>query len=262
LALQLASASLLTAVPAVLAAQPAGSDDRPPLPWAIQISTERAAAGQNGFASPWIVDRFGVTWVRPETGGLFTGVERHTRHSLSDVTAYFRGYHRAGDWTFLGGAGVTPAADFQYRSSVEAEVSRRLAGSLVGSAGYRFLAFRRDPVHLFQPGLTWYHSRGELQGRLLLSRSRATSGTSATVLVHNLYDIKARLRAGAGVAYGDRVFDALSLPSGSAARARLAFGHLRIGLTQRDAIEVGASFAHEEPSFGYRSLSVGYRRAF
>ena len=144
---------------------------------------------------------------------------------------------------------------------IEAEISRRLAGTVVASGGYRYLAFRPTGIHQLQPAITWYHRRGELGARLFATRSVAGRRTSSAVQVSGTQQLVARLRLTAGAVHGDRVFDVASLPEQSA-RTTLGYASLLIGLTARDGIYIGGALGREEPDFDYRSFTLGYRRTF
>ena len=230
-------------------------------PWSVSIARERAAATQSQVATDWLTDRVEVCWLRTEDGGWFAGVERHQRGGEVEVTSYTRGFLRRGNWAFVGGLGATPRASFQYRTSIEGELARLLAGGLVTSGGYRYLGFRAVDIHQIQPALSWYHARGDLQARAFFSRNQVTSRTSGALLVRTIYAVASRAHVGGGMAYGDRIFDAASLPFGSA-EAALGFAHVRLGVTRRDELDLGVTVAHEKPSFDYRSISIGYRRTF
>lgn len=244
------------AMPQRAAAQPA-----PASPWNLDLTHDRATATNHGNESIWTTDRVQLGWTRPEAGGWFLSAERQQRGALTDVATTARGYRRVGDWTAAIGGSVTPDADFLSRVGAEGEVSRRLAGTLVASAGYRYLAFRRLDIHQAQPALTWYHARGHAAARLYLSHNTATGRTSPTVQLSATLQANPRLDVGGGVAYGDRIFDIASLPTG-ASHSAAGFVHARLGLTRRDSILIGAGSAHEDPAFEYRVLSIGYRRAF
>ena len=85
---------------------------QPTTPWALDASTERASIANGGVSDVWTTERLQVSRVKPEQGGWFADVEHQERHGLNDVSFFARGYRRAGDWTFAGGAGATPSADF------------------------------------------------------------------------------------------------------------------------------------------------------
>jgi YaiO family outer membrane protein len=159
------------------------------------------------------------------------------------------------------GAALSPNAEFLYRYSADVELSRRVVGTFVTSAAYRYLAFRSVGLHQVQPALAWYHPKGDVQARLFLTRNADAHRTSPTVLLRTTFDAHPRFRVGGGVAVGDRIFDVTLLPSGRA-RSRVAFANIRVGFTAHDAIDVGGSIAHEAPDFDFRSLSLGYRRTF
>lgn len=232
-------------------------------PLGVDIGRERASIVNDGVDATWTTDRLQVSRVEPEKGGWFAGAERHERGGRVDLTGFARAYKRAGVWTVLVGIAGTPNADFLYRVSVEGELSRRLIGTFVASAGYRYMSFPAVDVQQVQPALTWYHPRGEVQGRIFLTRRDTDDRTSRAVLVQTLYDFNRRVRLRAGGSHGDRIFDvALLAGRDSPASASVAFANVRIGMTAHDSIEVGGSFAHEEPAFDYRSISVGYRRVF
>ena len=245
----------------VLMAFPYASLAQTLTPWTLDAGRERVEVENSGVVNVWTTDRAQVGWTRPELGGWFGSVERQERGGRVDVAASTRGYRRAGDWTVGFGGAVSPNAEFLYRYSADAELSRRVVGTLVASTGYRYLAFRTVGLHQVQPSLAWYHPRGDVQARLFLTRNGDAGRTSPTILVRTTFDVHPRFRVGGGAAVGDRIFDVTLLPSGRA-RSRVAFANVRIGFTAHDAIELGGSAAHEEPGFDFRSLSVGYRRTF
>jgi YaiO family outer membrane protein len=246
---------------AALIALPAFSLAQSTTPWAVDIGRERAEVTNNGAVSIWTTDRAQVGWTRPDVGGWFGSIERQERGERVDVAVSTRGYRRAGDWTVGFGVAISPHAEFLYRYSADAEVSRRVAGTLVASAGYRYLAYRPFELHQVQPSLAWYHPKGDLQARFFLTRNADLDRTSPTMLVRTTFDAHPRVRVGGGAAVGDRIFDVTLLPIGSA-QSRVAFASVRFGFTAHDAIEVGGWAAHEDPGFDFRSLSVGYRRMF
>lgn len=245
----------------ILSAADAGAQSLPATPWSVEAAHDRATATNQGVQSVWTTDRAQVGWQKPDFGGWFASAERQARGSRVDAAVAFRGYRRLGDWTVALGGGGTPDADFLSRVNVEGTVSRRVAGTLVASAGYRYLDFRTLDIHQAQPALTWYHAKGELEARLFVSRNTATGRTSPTFQMRTGYEFGPRIGVGGGFAYGDRIFDIASLPTG-ASRARAVFGTLRLGLTPRDSLVLGGLAAEEDPSFDYGSFSIGYRRTF
>lgn len=230
-------------------------------PWSVEVTHDRATATNYGIRSIWTTDRLQAGWVLPERGGLFVSTERQVRGSLVDASVGARGYRRLGDWTIAAGGSATPASSFLARASADIELSRRIAGTLVASAGYRYLDFRRLDVHQVQPALTWYHPRGEVESRLYISHNTASGRTSPTLQIRTAYQADRRVQATGGVAYGDRIFDIASLPTG-ASHSQLGFASVRLGLTAHDFISLGTAVAHEDPAFSYRLFFIGYRRAF
>ena len=229
--------------------------------WAFDFGTEQSWTENDGNDSLWTVQRFQVSRVREGEGGLFGGVERQERYDLVDVALFATGYRRLGDWTVAGGLAATPDAEFLYGFSADGEVSRRVVGTLVASAGYRYLDYPTATVNQVLPSLTWYHARGEIAARVYVTRNVTLERTSTTGLVRTLYDVGRRLRLGGGVSYGDRIFDVASLPTGTA-RAWVVYGHARVGLTRRDFLDVGLGAAHEAPAFDQTTFALGYRRVF
>ncbi len=230
-------------------------------PWSVDLARDRAIATNHGASSIWTTERLKLGWRRPEAGGWLVGVERQQRERLVDVATSAQGYKRAGDWTMAAGVATTFDADFLSRVSAEAELSRRVVGTLVASLGYRYLDFRLLSVHQAQPALTWYHAKGEVAAKLFLSRNTLTGRTSPTLQFRTDHQVSSRLRIGGGFAHGDRIFDIAALPTGTS-RASAGFGQVRIGLTAFDSIEIGGVVAREEPAFDYKSFLLGYRRAF
>jgi YaiO family outer membrane protein len=200
-------------------------------------------------------------WSRTGQGGWLFAVEQQERHGLSDVTFLSGGYWRAGDWTFGADGGATPGADFMYRVKRGGEISYRAIGTFVASGGYHYLRFPSAGIHQFEPALTWYHARGEVQGRLYVTRNATLARTSMTTQLRATYNVTPRLRLGGGAAIGDRIFDIATLPSDSG-RARLGFAETRVGLTGHDFIAAVVTAAREDPGFRYSSLTLSYRRVF
>jgi YaiO family outer membrane protein len=238
---------------------PAAAQDSSP--WSVGVSAERAGVAIGGTDQSWDTDRLQVSWSRPADGGWFLSVDRLARNGITDLSFSTRAYRRLGDWTILVGGGGTPDAQFFYRGFAESELSRRVAGTLVASGGYRFLSFPSTGIHQLQPALTWYHPRGEVAGRLFVTRNGAEGRTTHAFLARTRYRVGPRLEMGGGFAFGDRIFDVSTLQTGLA-RARVGFATARIGVTAHDALELGATMAGEHPAFRYRSVTVGYRRTF
>lgn len=229
--------------------------------WSLDVGVERSDVATGPTSATWETARVQMGVVRPETGGWFAAVERQRRGRLVDFALSTGAYRRLGDWTIAGGAAGSIEPTFLYGVSVEAEVSRRVVGTAVVSLGYRLLDFAAATVHQFQPALTWYHRRGEVQGRLYATRKGPRARSSLTGLWSTSFDVAPRLRVSGAVAYGDRIFDVASLPSAQAP-ARSMNIRARVAVTGHDFIEIGGGVAHEDPSFEQRTLSLMYRRTF
>lgn len=229
-------------------------------PWAFELGAERSRVENSGVASTWDTVRAQIGFVRPAEGGWFAGVERQRRGRLDDVVTSLSGYRRLGDWTIGGGAAVAPDPAFVFQSTVEAQLSRRIAGTTVASLGYRHYVFRIRNVRQLQPALAWYHARGEVAGRLYLTQ-KVGGRNSVTAAISSIFEVSPRLRLVMAAARGDRIFDVAAIATENAT-ASLVSGRVRIGITTHDFIEVGAGLAHEEPVFDQRTFSLMYRRVF
>lgn len=229
--------------------------------WSVNYVREQASTSTAGVDATWTIDRFETKWMRTDSGGWVTAVERQERNRLSDVALVILGYRRAGDWTFSADGGVTPRADFLYRGKAGGEISYRAIGTIVASGGYHYLRFASAEIHQAEPALTWYYSRGDIQGRLYITRNATLERTSTAVLMRGAIDATPRLRLSGGGALGDRIFDVASLPAGSA-NSRIGFGYAQVGLSGHDFITAGVAAAHEDPGFSYISITLSYRRAF
>lgn len=234
---------------------------QPATPWTADLSTDRADVSNSGVGSTWATTHVQAMWSRPDTGGWFAAVDLATRGDLHDATISTRGYRRMGDWTFAAGGGVTPHAEFLYRAAADAELSRRIFGTVVASGAYRFLTFQTADIHQPQAALTWYHRRGEVETRGYFTRNLTADRTTSALLARASFAVSSRVVVNGGAAFGDRIFDISSLPSATG-QAHQIFGTLRFRVSRSDWLEAGLSEAREEPSFTYRSLIVAYRRAF
>jgi YaiO family outer membrane protein len=229
--------------------------------WSADYAHEQAAVSTNGVDGTWTIDRFSTMWSRPGKGGGLLAVEPQRRAGVDDVALLTRAYRRAGDWTFGADAAVAPDADFLCRAAGGGDVSYRAVGTLVASGGYHFLRYPSANFHRFEPALTLYPPRGEFQARLYVNRDATNARTSTTALVRGVYDIRPRLRLGAGGSVGDRIFNIAPLVKG-AADGRLGYAETRLGLTERDFVLAVVTVAREEPAFTYVSFTLGYKRMF
>jgi YaiO family outer membrane protein len=214
-----------------------------------------------GVHSVWSTIRFQVGRVDEAKGGWFGGVERQERYDIVDVAMYALGYRRLGDWTIAGGVGGTPDADFLYRVRIDAELSRRVVGTVVASAGYRYMDFPGAVVHQIQPAVTWYHGRSEAGLRGFVTYNATLDRTSLAGLATALVEVHPRIRLSGAVAVGDRIFDVTSFASGPAS-SWVVRGTVRVRVTKADYFEFGGGVAHESPSFDQTTLIASYRRSF
>lgn len=256
------AAHLLAAPRAVGAQAPAPPPPAAVSPFAVDLSVDQARVTTGGVRSTWRSERVQVSWVKPDAGGWFVGAERLERYGMHDASGFLRAYKRAGDWTVAGGVAATPRALFYFRHSADVELSRRVVGTLVASAGYRYMKFSSVEVQQAQPGLTLYHGYASLGARVFLTRRDFRGPVSRTVLVQAGYESSPRVRLSAGAAYGERVYDVGQLADGRTPTTRVAFATARFGLTRRNAIEIGGTLAREGSGFEYRSILAGYRRLF
>jgi YaiO family outer membrane protein len=229
--------------------------------WAVDFGGERTAVTNNGVDSVWSTVKFQLGYVNEEKGGWFGGVERQERYNQVDVSFYTTGYRRFGDWTAAGGIGGTPDADFLYRVSANVELSRRIVGTVVASAGYRYMDFPSAAVHQIQPAVTWYHGRSEVGGRLFVTRNTTLHRTSVSALATAFVEVHPRVRLFGAVARGDRIFDVTSFATG-AANSWVVRGTARIRVTAGNYLELGGGFAHEDPAFDQTTLIASFRRSF
>lgn len=229
--------------------------------WTLDIGAERSQVTIQNTDAIWWSQHLEVSWVREQAGGWFVGIENQERFGLRDLVFHTKGYRRLGDWTIGGGIAFTPRADFWFRRSIEGEISRRIAGSVVASGAYRLLQFPDTRVHQPQTALTWYHSRGEVQGRVFFTHNSIRDGYSVTGLIQSSYRITPRLKVTGAVAHGDRIFDIESLANGPAT-AWVVRSTLQIDITRSYAIVIGGAFAREKPEFEQQTIALSIRRSF
>jgi len=229
--------------------------------WTVDIGGERSEVELYDSELVWRSEYLQIGWMRQQAGGWFGRVENQQRFGRRDQVMQTGAHLRLGDWTIGGSLGGTPDADFWFRRSYEGELSRRIVGTLVASGAYRYLKFPGTSVLQPQAALTWYHPRGEIQGRLFLTRNTLRDSYSATGLLQTSLQIAPRLQWVGAVARGDRIFDIGAL-AGSPAQAWLVRSALRIGLTRNLSVEIGGGLAREQPEFEQRTLAFSLRRAF
>jgi len=229
--------------------------------WRLDIGAERSKVTIHDSDNIWRSQHIEVGWVREQTGGWFAGIENQERFGLRDLVFHSSGYRRLGDWTLGGGIGGTQDADFWFRYSVESEISRRIVGSVVASGAFRLLQFPTSTVRQPQMALTWYHRRGEIQGRVFLTHNSVRDGYSPTGLIQSSYRISPRVQFIGAVARGDRIFDIESL-AGVRATAWVVRGTFHFDIAPQYAIEFGGGFAREKPQFEQQTIAISIRRSF
>ena len=232
--------------------------------WSVDIGAERADVSISGHDAVWWTERFQLTYRNEAKGGAWLQLENQSREENTDTTVHAGGYWRLGAWTLLGQVGVTPNADFNYKFLGEAEVSRRLVGTLVGQLGYRYLEYPGTTVHLFSPALTLYLPRGELQAKGFIGRGTDFEPKAAVVMVRGVWDVTQTLRLHAGLSVGEGIFGVTQgvFGTGELPDGWVAFVNPEVRLTSKDTIGGAFIRGHEEPRFEKRSLGVYYRRVF
>lgn len=237
----------------------------------------RPASAQNGYYveaagdySPVTIGVFEQTWknVRLSTGffedgraGWSATAERQQRDQLVDWAGSARGFRRHADWTFSGGLGIGADPSFSFRRSYEGEVGRTIVGSLVASAGYRYLDFTSAKVHLSQPAVTLYLPHGDIGARYFIVHNNTRATTTGTLLVQATAMVHPRLRLGGGGALGERIFDIASLSTPNAS-SWVGFGYAHVIVSPAWSVDAGFGRAHEDPLFSQATFTLGIRRTF
>lgn len=229
--------------------------------WALDLNGDRAGITLFDSADTWWSGRAQLGFRREGKGGAFAAVEAYRRFDATDTTLLAAAWRHVRKWSFYAEAGVTPGADFYYRHSTEVEAYRQVRGPWVAHAAYRYWRFPGQTVHLVSPRVTRYGARTGIHARLSLVRN-ATSGTSsASVFARGHWDLRPRLRLGAGFAVGERIFDVTSLPRDPAS-GWVAFAEARVGVGPRDSIGLTLRAAEEGSDFDQTAIGVSYRRTF
>jgi YaiO family outer membrane protein len=243
---------LCVCLPALVTAQPV---------WSLDLGFEHSSVVITDRPATWDTARVQLGRIEPGLNGWFVTVDRQQRASTTDGSVSLSGYRRVRDWTLAGGvaAGVDPS--FLYKRLAEVDVSRRVVGTTVASVGYRVLSYASGNVHQFQPAVAWNHARGEVQGRLYVTRRAGPQSSSVTSAISTWIDVHRRVRLSAAAAYGDRIFDLGSLASTRAAAALVNIRG-RVEVVERHFLELGLGVAHEAPAFDHRTISLTYRRTF
>ena len=248
-----AGLSLAVALPSG-AAEPDG--------WAFYLGGDRAGIRLFDGRDTWWGGRAQLGVRREGKGGAFVAVEAYRRFDRTDTTLVAAGWRHVRQWSFYAEAGVTPGADFYYRRSAEVEAYRRVGDSAwVPHLAYRYWLFPGQSVHLVSPRVTRYGPRSELHARLSLVRNTTTGTGSASVFARGHWDVRARLRLGAGFALGERIFDVTSLPR-DPAPGWVAFAEARLGVSPRDSVGLTLRAAEEGSDFDQTAIGVSYRRTF
>jgi YaiO family outer membrane protein len=229
--------------------------------WRVELGGERAEVGLGGGDLTWWSGRAALGWRRANLGGAQVSVEPQHRESASDVALVAQGYRFLGRWTIAGQAGVTPQADFYYRSALEAEVARKLGRGLVVHTAWRRLDFPTARADLLIPSLTWYTARGDIQTRVFLGHNKTHDTSSRAVLLRGNWQAWRVVRLQAAAAIGQRLFDVTSLTRDPQPGWIVAAG-ARFSLSSRQWIGVDLRRSHEDPSFDQTSLALSMGRSF
>ncbi len=222
---------------------------------------ERSSVSNGPAETVWATETVTIALADEAVGGWYGSVERQSRGGLNDTVFGTSAYRRLGDWTIGGGASASPSSTFWFRREADAELSRRIVGTIVLSTAYRFMDFPTAAIHQVQPAVTWYNPRGEVQARVYLTRNATHDRTSPAVLARSVVRLNKGVAVTGIFAAGDRIFDIASLAFGTA-RSWTARGGVRLNVSARNAVEIGAGFAHEEPGFSQRTIALSYRRSF
>jgi YaiO family outer membrane protein len=229
--------------------------------WFVEMGGERSSVTDGTLKTIWSSEFATLGYRGETTGGWRASFERQTRGDLTDLVFTTGGYKRLGDWTIGGSAAGSPGSTFWFRRAFDAELSRRIVGGVVASVAYRYMRFPEVTVQQAQPALTWYHSRGEVQARLYVTTSSSRDTASLAMLLHASVQLNRHVGLSANVASGDRIFDIASLAYGPAP-SWIGRAGIRLQLTRKNGIEIGGGYAHEDPLFTQRIVSLSYRRAF
>jgi len=239
-------------LPAVAAAQS---------PWSVQFGGEQSAVTNKGVSTTWSQQLLTLGFVRESEGGWRAVAERQERSGVANYVFTTGGYRRLGDWTIGGSVAASPDASFWFERAFDVELSRRIVGTLVASGAYRYMGFPAVTIHQVQPALTYYHSRGEVEARVFVTRNATRESTSLSLLLRTALRVNTRLELSGAVAFGDRIFDIASLAYGNA-NAWTARAGLRVFVSKRNELAIGGGMAREAPSFEQRTVIFGYRRLF
>jgi YaiO family outer membrane protein len=226
----------------------------------IDASGDFSPVTIGGSDTTWHITRVTGGIQRDGAYGVNGTVERQQRGPLHDITIQAGAFLRGRGWTVGGSGGATQHPDFLYRHSVEGSLSRELGGGLVVTGGYRYLAFGSAIVHIAQPSVSWYFSRGDIEARGYSVRNHTTGHHTSTGLLRASIDVSPRVRISGGGASGSRIFDVAALARNEP--GWVAFGNVRVGLNQHWFLTVGAGGAHEDPFFSQRTATVGLRHVF
>jgi len=226
----------------------------------IDASGDFSPVTNGGADTTWHVTRVVGGIQQDGAYGVNGTIERQQRGALNDIAVQVGGFLRGHRWTIGGSGSVTHDPDFLYRHSFEGNLSRELGGGLVVTGGYRYLAFGSAIVHIAQPSVSWYFSRGDIEARGYSVRNHTTGQNSSTGLLRASIDVSPRVRISGGGASGSRIFDVAALARNEP--GWVAFGTVRVALTQHWFVTIGAGGAHEDPFFSQRTATLGLRHVF
>ncbi len=209
----------------------------------------------------WQSGRLSGGFLDEGRAGWTVAIERQQRNRLVDWTGSASGFRRTGDWTFSGGVGLGANPTFSYERSFEGELARRVVGSLVAHAGYRYLGFASTTVHLTQPAVTLYLPHGDIGARYFIVRNSTRATTTGTLQIQGSVTVNPRLRLGGGSAFGERIFDIASVQTPTA-ESWVGYGFAHITASPQWSFDLSVGRAHENPSFSQGVLTLGVRRTF
>lgn len=229
--------------------------------WAVEVRTEPSRVEIGGTRTTWWTSQVQALYRHADRGGLFLSAESQQRGAQTNGLLGAGMFLRRGDWTgwLQGSAGVDPV--FVPRYSLEAQLGRRIAGTVHLVAGYQLLEFPLARVKLGSIAGICYLPQGELEWRIRQGRNETFAHPIRAQLFRWLWDREGTWAFGGTLASGRNLFDALAIPV-EGGRGWTVNGNVRWRLDRKHSLRFDAGAGREAPAFRQRLLGITYRRSF
>lgn len=169
-------------------------------------------------------------------------------------------YFKLDDAVLHAEAGGGMGVDYVYRFQALLEYERKLQGTLFWKVGGRYLDYAAGEVYQVSPGLAYYFGDHSVAADYNVSFTEGRGDAHFVTLRAN-FRINERLSASAGIAVGQRLYDASELDA-SDQGGFIVFGGPEYRISESITLKLGLSYSEERPDFKKTGVTAGISMRF